>query len=151
MKLLDTISDKNNNQIDIYSSKLALSPAFSLILRTYAEIVEKKLAPPHINLDNTDSVIWAQRNDGTILGGICYKFGDKEDWNSAYIQLSFTADSSRGLGINALCHPYLEQDAKSSGYTRVMSMVHVNNQARLRSAEKVGLKPMFYVMYKQIK
>jgi GNAT superfamily N-acetyltransferase len=147
MKLLDTIN-KDNDTIQIYIGQLSFSPAFSLVLRTYAEIVEKKLAPPHLDLDNTDSVIWAQRTDGTILGGICYKF--EEDWNCAYIQLSFTDENSRGMGINSLCHPYIEQDAKSLGYTRVMSMVHINNTARLKSAEKVGLKPMFYMMHKKI-
>jgi GNAT superfamily N-acetyltransferase len=147
MKLLDTIN-KDNDSIQIYIGQLSFSPVFSLVLRTYAEIVEKKLAPPHLDLDNTDSVIWAQRTDGNILGGICYKF--EEDWNSAYIQLSFTAENSRGLGINSLCHPYVEQNAKSLGYTRVMSMVHINNTARLKSAEKVGLKPMFYMMHKKI-
>jgi hypothetical protein len=147
MKLLDTIS-KDNDTIQIFISQLSFSPAFSLILRTYAEIVEKKLSPTQLNLNNTDSVIWAQRTDGTVLGGICYKF--EEDWNSAYIQLSFTAENSRGLGINSLCHPYVERDAKSLGYTRVMSMVHINNEPRLKSAEKVGLYPLFYIMHKKI-
>ena len=148
MKLLDTTVDKNNNPIQIYISQLSFSPAFSLVLRTYAEIVDKKLAPPHLDLGNTDSVIWAQNIDGNILGGICYKF--EEDWNSAYIQLSFTDENSRGLGINSICHHYVEQDAKKLGYSRVMSMVHINNTARLKSAEKVGLKPMFYMMHKKI-
>jgi GNAT superfamily N-acetyltransferase len=147
MKLLDTIN-KDNNIIQIYISQLSFSPVFSVVLRTYSEIVEKKLAPPQLDLDNDNSVVWAQKEDGTILGGICYKF--KEDWNSAYIQLSFTAENSRGLGINAICHPYVEQDAKNLGYTRVMSMVHINNTARLKSAEKVGLKPLFYMMHKKI-
>ena len=147
MKLLDTI-DKDGNTIEIYIGQLSFSPVFSLVLHTYAEIVEKKLAPPQLDLNNTDKVIWAQRLDGTILGGICYKF--EEDWNSAYIQLSFTAESSRGLGINSMCHPYVERDAKSLGYNRVMSMVHINNEARLKSAEKVGLKPLFYIMHKKI-
>jgi GNAT superfamily N-acetyltransferase len=148
MKLLDTVTDKDNNTIEIWYGQLSFSPVFSLVLRTYAEIVEKKLAPSQLNLDNTDSVIWAQRTDGTVLGGICYKF--EEDWNSAYIQLSFTSENSRGLGINAICHPYVEQDAKSLGYVRVMSMVHINNESRLKSAEKVGLKPLFYMMHKKI-
>ena len=134
MKLLDTITDKDNLIIEIMSSKLSFSPAFSLVLRTYAEIVEKKLAPPQLNLDNTDSVIWAQRPDGTILGGICYKF--EEDWNSAYIQLSFTAESSRGLGINSICHPYVERDAKNLGYNRIMSIVHITMSLDLNPQKK---------------
>ena len=147
MKLLDTIS-KDHDIIQIFISQLSFSPAFSLVLRTYAELVEKKLAPPNLELENTNSVIWAQKPDGNILGGICYSF--EEDWNSAYIQLSFTAESSRGLGINALCHPYVEHEAKSLGYTRVMSMVNINNEARLKSARKVGLHPLFYIMHKKI-
>jgi GNAT superfamily N-acetyltransferase len=147
MKLLDTITTKDNT-IEILSGQLSFSPVFSLVLRTYAEIVEKTLAPPQLNLDNTDSVIWAQRTDGVVLGGICYKF--EEDWNCAFIQLSFTAETSRGLGINAICHPYVEQHAKSLGYVRITSMVHINNESRLRSAEKVGLKPLYYMMHKKI-
>jgi hypothetical protein len=148
MKLLDTVTDKDNNTIEIWAGQLSFSPVFSLVLRTYAEIVEKQLAPPKLNLDNTDSVIWAQRHDSTILGGICYKI--EEDWNCAYIQLSFTAETSRGLGINAICHPYVEQDVKNLGYSRIMSTVHINNESRLRSAEKVGLKPLYYIMHKKI-
>jgi GNAT superfamily N-acetyltransferase len=147
MKLLDTIT-KDNNSIEVWSGQLSFSPVFSLVLRTYAEIVEKNLAPARLDLNNTDSVVWAQRTDGTILGGICYKF--EKDYNSVYIELSFTAENSRGLGINSICHHYVEQDAKNLGYTAVMSTVHINNKARLNSAEKVGLNPLYYIMHKKL-
>jgi len=149
MKLLDSITNKNNNTVEIWSSQLSFCPAFSLVLSTYAEIVGKELSIPVLHLKNSDLVIWAQYPDGVILGGICYTFD--EDWSSAWIQLNFTAESSRGLGISSICHSYVEREAKNLGYSRIMSMVHVTNKSMLRSAEKVGLAPLFHVMHKSLK
>lgn len=149
MKFLEKLIIEDNVPVEIWASTtLSFTPVFSLVLKTYAEIVDKKLAAPSLELNNESRVVWAQLEDGTVLGGICYKFDDL--WNAGNIVLSFTSPDHRGKGVNALCHPYVERDCKSSGYNRMSSTVHMKNTARIKSAEKIGMHPTFYIMYKRI-
>lgn len=149
MKLLEKTIIQNNIPVEIWSSEsLSYTPVFSIVLRTYAEIVDKKMAAPALELNNDTKVIWAQLEDGTVLGGICYTFD--EQWSSGNIQLSFTVPEHRGVGVNALCHPYVEIECKKAGYNRISSTVHIKNESRIKSAAKIGMYPRFYIMYKKI-
>jgi hypothetical protein len=148
MKLLETTVDKNGVEIQVYSGVVAFSPAFSSLLRAYADLVDSKLAPVHFDFDNEDFMLWVQYTDGTILGGMC--FGIDDDWNAISLKMGWTEKEYRSMGINTLCHKWLEVEAKDRNLNRIISMVHVKNEMRLRSAAKVGLNPLFYLMYKKV-
>jgi GNAT superfamily N-acetyltransferase len=148
MKLLETTVDKNGLKIQVYSGVVAFSPAFSSLLRAYADLVDSKLAPVHFDFDNEDFMLWVQYTDGTILGGMC--FGIDDDWNAISLKMGWTEKEYRSMGINTLCHKWLEVEAKDRNLNRIISMVHVKNEMRLRSAAKVGLNPLFYLMYKKV-
>jgi hypothetical protein len=157
MKLLEKTTTTNGLPVEIWISKtLTFTPVIGLVLRTYAELLDKKLASPTVHLldfgekiHKKTKVIWAQSDDGTPLGGIYYRI-DKAT-GMAWIILSFTSPEFRGQGVNALCHHYLEQDCQKRGIQRILSSVHINNQARLNSATKVEMYPLFHTMYKKIK
>jgi GNAT superfamily N-acetyltransferase len=157
MQQIDQTTTKNNVPVQIWqSTTLDWTPVLGLVLRTYAEIVENKFATPTVQpLDfgkkrhKQTKVIWAQLEDGTPIGGIYYRL-DKDLSTPAFILLSFTAPEHRGQGVNSLCHTYVEKDCIKLGYTRIASVVHLNNESRLKSTVKVGMKPIFYTMYKKI-
>jgi|LauGreStaDraftv2_3_1035109.scaffolds.fasta_scaffold125827_1 GNAT superfamily N-acetyltransferase len=157
MQQIDQTTTKNNVPVQIWESiTLDWTPVLSMVLRTYAEIVDNKFATPSVDplsfgkkRHKLTKVIWAQLEDGTPLGGIYYHL-PKNVNQPAFILLSFTSPDHRGQGINSLCHNYLEQDCIKSGYKRLASNVHLNNESRLKSTVKVGMKPIFYTMYKKI-
>lgn len=148
MKLLEITQDKNNREIQVYSGSVAFSPAFSSLLRAYADLVDSKLAPVHFDFDNEDFMLWVQYTDGTILGGMCFNLDD--NWSAISLKMGWTEKEYRSMGINTLCHKWLEEEARQRNLNRIISMVHVKNEMRMRSAAKVGLHPLFYVMYKKV-
>lgn len=147
MKLLET-TVINDKEVEVYSGVVSFSPAFTSLLRAYADLVDSKLAPLHFDFNNEDFMLWVQYTDGTILGGMC--FGVDDDWNAISLKMGWTEKDYRNTGINTLCHKWLAEEAKDRNLGRIISMVHVKNEARLRSAEKVGLYPLFYLMHKKV-
>jgi GNAT superfamily N-acetyltransferase len=148
MKLLETTRDLNGIEMQVYSGEVSGSPAFSSLLRAYAELLDSNLASPHFDFVNEDFMLWIQYTDGTILGGMC--FGIDSEWDSIELKMGWTEKEYRSMGINTLCHKWLEVEAKDRNLRRIISMVHVKNEMRLRSAAKVGLNPLFYLMYKKV-
>jgi GNAT superfamily N-acetyltransferase len=148
MKLLETTQDKNGKEIQVYSGVVSASPAFSSLLRSYADLVDRKLALLHFDFDSEDFMLWVQYTDGTILGGMCFNIDS--EWSAIELKMGWTEKEYRSTGINTLCHKWLEVEAKDRNLNRIISMVHVKNEMRLRSAAKVGLNPLFYLMYKKV-
>ena len=149
MTIIDTVKDKNGDELTLhYSETIANTPALALFLKTYAEIVEKGWSNPNIPFSNKNSVVWVERPDGTVAGGICFEYipGTALGW----IILSFTAPTERGKGINSLLHPAFEKVMKRMGATQIASLVHIENESRLKSTKKVGLEPQYYRMYKKL-
>ena len=148
MKMLETTQDKDGKEIQVYSGMVAFSPAFVSLLRAYADLIDSRLAPLHFDFDNEDCMLWVQYTDGTILGGMCFEVDD--DWKAIRLKMGWTEKEYRSMGINTLCHKWLEEEARQRNLKRIISMVHVKNEMRMRSAAKVGLNPLFYLMYKKV-
>lgn len=148
IKLHDTV-DKTGEPIELWhAERIAGSPALPLFLKVYAEIVEKGFALPMFMFSNDDCVVWAQRSNGRVVGGISYEY--QKDKRCGFLVLSFTDPAERGKGINELCHWVYEKQSKAQGAVCLQSMVHVDNTARIKSAAKVGMVPKYLRMYKQI-
>lgn len=142
-------TDKNGDELTIYfDDSIANTPVVSIFLKVYAEIIEKGWCNPTIPFGNSNKVVWAQRPDGSIAGGICFEHNPSV--KLVWIVLSFTTPEERGKGINGVCHTAFEKVAKNIGATQIASLVHIDNASRLRSSEKVGLKPQYYRMQKSI-
>lgn len=149
MKLIKSITDKSGEVLDLWHSEsLAFTPALPLFLKVYAEIIEKELSLPVMAFKNNNRVVWAENKDKVVVGGICYEFIPES--KTGWLVLSFTHPLHRGKGINELCHELYEKDCISLGANNLGSMVDVQNESRIRSAEKVGMFPKFYRMYKKL-
>jgi hypothetical protein len=132
-----------------YSNTLTECKATKLILKVSIELIEKGFAIENgISIFNMAEVIWAEC-DEIPIGGICYykyQHGVLQNW----ILLSFTDSEWRGLDVNFICHTELEKLTQQSGINYITSLVHVNNTARIKSCEKVGMKGEFYRMSKKL-
>lgn len=149
MKLIKTVPTLTGEIFKIYwQDTLVNCPALSSFLRVYAELIDKEFTNPFITWNNKNRIVWAE-NSNQVVGGICYEF--LQDSKIGWIILSFTDPDFRGQGINGLCHSIMEEDIKSLGGLRISSLVHIDNVSRQRSAEKVGLKPQFLRMNKDLK
>jgi hypothetical protein len=149
MTLIDTVKDKNGDELALhYSESIANTPTVALFLKVYGEIVEKGWSNPTIPFTNKNSVVWVERPDASVAGGICFEYVPST--SLGWIVLSFTAPEERGKGINSILHPQFERIVKRMGATQIASLVHIDNESRLRSSTKVGLEPQYYRMYKKL-
>jgi RimJ/RimL family protein N-acetyltransferase len=147
-KLYDTV-DKLGETVEIwYETTIVRSPVVPLFLRVYAEIVEKGFAISTFMFSNDDQIVWAQRPNGKVIGGISFEY--QADKRCGFLVLSFTDPTERGKGINELCHTAYERQSKEQGAVCLQSMVHVDNLSRIKSAAKVGMTPRYLRMYKKI-
>ena len=138
--------DNQDNALNIWmQDNLNMCPALSLFLKVYAETIDEGFSNSVPFYGDNSRMVWAE-SDGVIVGGICYEY--KPSLRMGWIVLSFTDNKYRGRGINQILHEYMEKDIKKLGGYRVCSYVSINNEKRLRAAEKVGLKPQFYRMQK---
>ena len=132
----------------LQSDTIVGTPTLAPMLSCYGELLDKEWAAIGIPFRNTSSVIWIEDQDGQVMGGICYDIVTER--REGWINLSFTVPEFRGRGINALAHSHFEQECKLRGMIYIGSIVSTENVQRLRSAEKVGLEPLFYRMIKRL-
>jgi GNAT superfamily N-acetyltransferase len=141
--------DKNGGKVNLFRlESLSFSPVIPLMLRVHAEIVEKGSALPMIPFNNNSKIAWAERPDGTVIGGICYEY--IPETKCGWLILSFTSPEERGKGINALIHEIYESECRRLGATYLSSFVDLNNESRLNSLKSVGMIPKMYKTFKQI-
>ena len=147
--LHDEVTLKSGKIAKLYHHEdLRDARAVPLMLRTYAEMIDKGFNIRYgLGFTNDSSMIWAEV-DNVPVGGICFvKWGySKTHW----IALSFTDPAWRGEGINYHCHMELEQLTRERGFLYIASLVSVNNLPRIKSCERVGLQKEFYRMSKRI-
>jgi len=129
-------------------SQLALTPVYTFFLRQMAELIDNGLALPMTGWDDyTCGAVYAEIN-GKIVGHIVYDTNKKP--GIIWITLSAVEKDYRGREIYNMMHRYFEAFGKEKGYHYISSYVHVNNKERIRSAEKVGMNPQYYLMSKKI-
>jgi hypothetical protein len=149
MKILLDMLEFNGSETACYhATTLGESSCLPLILRTEAELLEQSLTVRNaVGITSTTQVVWLENQ--TVLGGIC--FNVVTEFSLAWIILSFTHPEQRGKSVNATVHRYFEKLMVSQGIGEIASHVCANNQARIRSCEKVGMKPTFLRMSKQLR
>ena len=148
MTFIKTEQDAAGDEFDIHhQDSLILCPAMSLFLKTYAEVLDSGFANPSITWKNSNRMVWAER-DQQVIAGICYEY--MPEIKLGWIVLIFTDKKFRGRRLKEKLHDVFEKDIQGLGGKRLGSFVHMNNVSSLKSAERVGLLPDFYRMYKKI-
>lgn len=139
--------DKNGNSIQIYKvDRIGMSPVFTFFLRQIADLIDNGYGFPVTSWDDDCSSLYAMQGD-KIIGHIVY---DTKKKGVLWIVFSATDENYRRLGIYSTLFKYLEQIAKDLNFWVISSHSHINNQDRLKTAEKVGMKPVYYYMAKKL-
>lgn len=144
--------DANGRALKIwFSRQLSGSRCLPLFLKIYAEAVEEDHGGGFITWDDSKkhrAVYCTDLEENKVLGGIAFIYNPprREGW----IILSFTDPAERGCRINQVMHKYFENIIWHMGGTNIASHVSINNQARLKSAERSGFEPAFYRMSKKL-
>lgn len=150
-EVVGTESDATGRELNIsFTDVVAGSPAMSLFLKTYAEIIDTGFASPLVVWAdvNKSHCIYATDADNVVVGGIVFEF--RQFARGGWITLSFTHPEHRGRRINQILHKYVVEFVKLRGGDHIASHVHVDNASRLKSSERVGLKPQYYRMYQPL-
>lgn len=143
--------DSTGQPLDIwFSDHVAGCRALALFLKTYAEIIDTGFASPLVVWAevNKSHCVYAVDSNNKIVGGIVFEF--RQLARGGWITLSFTHPEHRGRRINQILHKYVEEFVRLRGGDHIASHVHVDNLSRLKSSERVGLKPQYYRMHQPL-
>jgi RimJ/RimL family protein N-acetyltransferase len=140
------ITDKAGRQIKIFNStKMSFSPAFTYMIRLYADIVDKGWTSPEIWWDEKQlGIIYAQDNN-KIVGCISYCLDDPNG-DDPYIVVGGTSNDYQSNGIYKAMHTVLEEYVKASGKQIITTKVHVKNK-RMRDLSEFLNKSARYIEY----
>lgn len=149
-KILAVEKDKFGRDvtIKIVDKLFSYAPLCVFFLKQQSKLLENGYALPTPQLDDTTSGAVFAEYEGEILGHIVFNHYIKR--GSLWIVLSAVDESQRGKGIYTILHRHFEDIAKSKKCWYISSHIHVDNHVRLKSAEKVGMKPFFYFMFKRL-
>lgn len=149
-KILAIEKDKFGKEITIklVNKLFSHAPLCAFFLRHQSKLLENNHSLPTPQLDDTTSGAVYAEEDGNVLGHIVFNHYPKR--GTLWIILSAVDEEHRGRGIYTILHKHFEDIAKSKGCWYISSHIHVDNYIRLKSAEKVGMEPFFYFMFKRL-
>ena len=123
-----------------YSKTAAATPAFALIAEGWNELVQEGLTPDmrgDCPVSWTNSVIFAARDDGEIVGVVCYNPCDVT--KSFVVSLGYVEPTSRKQGVFRELWAALVVKAKEAHVARVVVDVSVQNSAALAILRHLGV------------
>lgn len=149
-KIIST-TDKLGNPIEIYHSKsLTWSPAYPSFLRGLADLMEQKFRYPIKSWDDAlCGVFYATHND-IIIGHVVYNLLQAEDAKTVWVIEGAVERDYRQRGIYTELYKHLENFSRSIGCLVLASTVHRDNLARLSSAAKIGMVPIYHQIMKRL-
>jgi RimJ/RimL family protein N-acetyltransferase len=148
---LDLKTEKDKTGVDVeikYCPLIGGTPVMTFFLSQFVKLLESGHTHPHIPGNNRGKAIYATI-DGQIVGHIVFEILDDYS-KTTWITLSAVDANFRGRGIYDMMHKQLEEYMPKLGSRKISSFVHVDNTARQASCQKVGMKPVYYRMEKDI-
>lgn len=150
IKLIKTVADKTSKEVQVkYVDNVGTGPVelVSFFFKYYHKLLDDGLGSPWMSMHNGCHAVYVEI-DGKIVGHIIFDVFPAQD--RTWIVLSAVDEDYRGRGLYKILHEEFEKITKQLGCSQITSFVHVNNIARLKSAESVGFYPQFYRMHKQL-
>lgn len=150
-KHIDTITDKLGNSLEIHHSEsLVWSPAYSSFLRGLADLIDQKFRYPIRTWnDDTCGVFYAVQ-DNKIVGHVVYSLDQGAASKTVWVIEGAVEPEYRQRGIYTSLYKHMEDYLKSIGCLILGSTVHRDNHARLASAAKIGMVPIFHQIMKKL-
>jgi len=112
-----------------HSHCLTYSPPFVMVLRAYAELVEKGWSPPELPFNNTTPVVWVQDEQGRVIGTLVY-YTDKPR-RLGYQLFIYVNPEHRNKGIGQALVDEVCERIRNEGGDRLIRSIHVDNKAPL--------------------
>lgn len=147
--VLATEKDKLGIDVELrYCASIGNTPNMTFFLAQFLKLIERGYTHPHIAGNNRCRAVYATIND-QIVGQITFEILD-DYAKTTWITLSSVDENFRGRGIYTLLHNQLEKIMLELGSRKIASHVHINNKERQASCLKVGMKPVYYRMEKDL-
>lgn len=141
--------DKFGVDVEIkYCQLLGGTPNMTFFLSQFLKLIQNGHAHPHMAGNNRSKAVYATI-DNRIVGQITFDILD-DYAKTTWIVLSSVDEEFRGRGIYTMLHKHLETLMLELGSRKLASHVHIDNTVRQASARKVGLKPVYYRMEKDL-
>jgi hypothetical protein len=146
MKLLETITINENNYSVWYSNHIALRSVLSIILKNFADQLDKKFIVPTLVLHDLEDaqVIYISSAADEIIGGICFRVN--KEFNMGEIFIVFKEGTHYTKDLHEICVRHFKSVVKEAGMTVIIQHVHVDNHDYLELARHVDLKPTYYFL-----
>jgi len=123
-----------------YNSSAAFTPAFALIAEGWNELVQAGLTPEgraDAPFDAASEVIYAERDDGEIIGAVCYHRRACQ----FYVTLAFVEPTSRKQGVFTDLFEALKIKAKEEKIARITGDAHAENEVMQAVMARLRVQP----------
>lgn len=146
---LGIVTDKTDAQLEIFHcNELITSPVYTKFLRSIADLIDTGFRYFGKTWEDEDcGVLYAKSND-VIVGHLVYS---RSQAGVVWVIEGSVEEEFRRRGIYTILYEFLENIAKEHKAAAILSLVHVNNIARIKSAEAYGMVPVYYQMIKELK
>lgn len=139
---------KESTVVVKYCASLGGSPLIPFFLKNLAILMDNGFTHYHFAGHNRSKAVYAEI-DGQIAGHIVFEILD-DAFKTAWITLSAVDEKYKKRGIYTILHKHFENQIKTLNAKKIASYVHVNNTVRQSSCAKVGMKPVYFRMEKDL-
>lgn len=148
-KIIATEKDTTGVTVNVrYVDEISDSPVVSFFLKNLGILIDNGFNLQYLTGSNKHKAVYIELND-KVIGHIVYDILEPPT-KTAWITLSAVDENYKRRGLYTILHKYFEQQIALTGSKKIGSLVHVDNLARQASCKKVGMKPVFIRMEKEL-
>jgi hypothetical protein len=148
---IKTIKNKNEQEVIVkYCSRLQQAPTelITLYYSQMGELYNNGHGPGWVATSTNNHLAIYTEIENEIVGFIIFDYS--KDKLQSWISLSAVKENYRKQGLYQIMHDSLETITKKLGGIEIASFTHVDNIARLKSAESVGMLATHYRLSKSL-
>lgn len=135
-KLLGQTVGKNLKVVNVfYCDTFLLSPCVSEVLRTYANLLEKDLAPNFFYWKKLDKlkVVWCEDQNNLIISILVFEI--ESETKTSKILTTATNPNFLNFGYSKICYNYYLKEISKLGIKRSIGYVAINNDKVILNAQ----------------
>lgn len=145
---LGTANTKTGSAVDVYHCyELITSPIYTKFLRSIADLIDTGFRYFGKTWEDEDCGVLYAKLDGNVIGHLVYS---RSQPGVVWVIEGSVEEDYRRQGIYTILYDFLETIAKENKAAAILSLVHVDNIARIKSAEAYGMAPVYYQMIKEL-
>jgi hypothetical protein len=147
--IISTEQDRTGQLVNVrYADEIGNTPVVSFFLKRLTELIDTGHGLPYLAGTNKHRAVYIEL-DEQVIGHIVYEIQELPT-KTAWIVLSAIDGDYKRRGLYTILHGHFERLAIQAGAKKIASFVHVDNLARQKSCEQVGMVPIYYRMEKEL-